>query len=288
MTNAGSRRLIAKFVDHTFTFVLVVMALLFVGILWKRLHVKPDRQATADRQSIDVGKNFGLRDIDWALNGRTLLLVLSTNCHFCSESAPFYQQIVEKLKTTDIKVVALFPQTVSEGKQYLQDLGVAIGEVRQVDFASLGLSKTPTLMIVNDKGIVGEIWVGKLGVNMQSAVLERLASNGESSNRLMSGSELLEAMRTDKNLVIVDVESRDQFKQEHIAGARNIPFDELETRLGNEISPSARVVVYDHDNLAGLSHHTLEVFVENGITNVAVLSGGYDGWKKLSGFSKND
>jgi hypothetical protein len=64
-----------------------------------------------------VGLNIkqSLPGVDWAKNKRTLVLALSTQCHFCTESAPFFQRI-RKETTKDLKMVAVLPQSVGDSQ----------------------------------------------------------------------------------------------------------------------------------------------------------------------------
>lgn len=57
-------------------------------------------------------------DITWNQNGQTLILALSRNCRFCTESAPFYKQLSQSKGNTHL--VALLPQSVDEGREYLE------------------------------------------------------------------------------------------------------------------------------------------------------------------------
>ena len=50
-----------------------------------------------------------LPGVDWAKNKRTLVLAISTQCHFCTESAPFFQRI-QKDRPKDLKMVAVLPK----------------------------------------------------------------------------------------------------------------------------------------------------------------------------------
>jgi hypothetical protein len=70
--------------------------------------------------------------------------------------------------------VAVLPQDVSEGRKYLNELGVPINEVRQSTLESLGVGGTPTLILVDNKGAVTDSWVGKLPPDKESEVLGHL------------------------------------------------------------------------------------------------------------------
>lgn len=132
--------------------------------------VSDDRRA----QAIRKGEKVNLPDVDWAKNGQTLLLVLSSGCHYCSESAPFYQRLV---KGSDISRIALLPQPVDEGKQYVESLGITVNEVRQVRLDSLRVPGTPTILMVDGAGVVTDSWFGVLSPEEETALLARVQMN---------------------------------------------------------------------------------------------------------------
>jgi hypothetical protein len=72
-----------------------------------------------------LGKTVSLPDTNWEKNGQTLVLALSTGCHYCTESAAFYKQLVQRRASKNTRLIAVFPQTVDLGRKYLNNLGVA-------------------------------------------------------------------------------------------------------------------------------------------------------------------
>jgi hypothetical protein len=125
------------------------------------------------------GRTLG---VDWTKNRRTLVLAISTTCHFCTDSVPFYRKLGAAEK--DVKMVAVLPQPVAEAKQYLGSAGVHVDEVRQVPLNTLGVMATPTLLLVNDVGVVTDIWVGKLQPDQETQVLTALEKKIAGVDRL--------------------------------------------------------------------------------------------------------
>jgi len=99
-----------------------------------------------------------LADINWRNNGRTLVLAISTDCHFCRESSQSYRRIAKKVGPS-IRIVAPPPQSAHEAKRYLEGEGVQVDAVRRV---SLEVTGTPTMLLVNAGGAVEKVWIGKL------------------------------------------------------------------------------------------------------------------------------
>lgn len=122
-----------------------------------------------------VGAKIALPGVDLAAQDKTLLLVLQKGCHYCSESAPFYQRLAREAadKAGQVKVVAVLPQAIDEGRSYLSELGVPALDVRQAQLGALSVGGTPTLILVS-RGTVTDVWVGKLDAAGESQVLSKL------------------------------------------------------------------------------------------------------------------
>ncbi len=121
-----------------------------------------------------IGEKVQIQNVDWGKNGQTLLVVLSKGCKFCSESAGFYQRLVkESADKTNQHVIAVFPQDVETGKNYLKELGIS-ADVIQTPLDSISVRGTPTLILVDGKGMVKESWIGRLPVQKEEEVLAHL------------------------------------------------------------------------------------------------------------------
>lgn len=153
---------------------IILVALLLGAVLVKRFLLAPSPQPIRE---ISAGTKVTLPGVDWGRNGKTLLLVLQKGCHFCSESAPFYQQLVRETSgRPDLAVMAVLPQATDEAKQYLGELNVPVQDVRQAALGSLGVSGTPTLLLIDNQGAVLQAWVGKLPAEQENEVLRKVRS----------------------------------------------------------------------------------------------------------------
>jgi len=100
---------------------------------------------------------IGLDGWDWGGHDRTLLLVLRKGCHFCEDSAPFYQRLVAKQQQDNPKVV----QSERLGVQALPG----------VPLQTLKVSGTPTLLLVDRSGTVLNTWIGVLSPRQELEVM---------------------------------------------------------------------------------------------------------------------
>jgi len=155
---------------------LITLALLLGAVLVKRylLHNPQPNQVIAEPQ-VKVGTKLSMEGVDWAKNQRTLLLALSTNCRFCTESAPFYQRLAEaRSRSANVKLLAVLPQELSESQKYLSDHGIIVDDIKQAMPSTIGVAGTPTLIMTDSDGIVTKSWVGKLPAEREGEVLSWL------------------------------------------------------------------------------------------------------------------
>lgn len=152
--------------------VAIVLVAVMIGAVLVRGYFF-SRPAEAPK-NIAAGTKVSLPGVEWERNGKTLVLALQKGCHFCSESAPFYQRLVQAAAAKGVKIVAVLPQPQDESRQYLEGLAIPVADIRQAALGSLNVKGTPTLILVNDKGEVAASWVGKLPSDKESDVLARL------------------------------------------------------------------------------------------------------------------
>lgn len=144
---------------------IVLVRQLFLGGIQTRAVAPQPGTAT------NLGTKLTLPGVDWSENKRTLVLALSSTCHFCTESAPFYQRLG---KEEGVRLIAVVPQDVTEGRAYLDRVRVPIGDVRQMPLDAIGVEGTPTLFLVDNEGRVSGKWVGKLSPDGESELLEQV------------------------------------------------------------------------------------------------------------------
>jgi thiol-disulfide isomerase/thioredoxin len=177
---------------------IIAVAMVGATVLVKNYLLRPPapalselRQAVVDRNSTGPAENsranrppptgpaagtqISVPGINWGDSEETIVLALSDKCHFCTESAPFYQKLTRELADRkSVRVVAVFPQQVEAGKKYLDGLNVPITQLAQATLDSLGVRGTPTLLIVDKSGTVKQSWVGRLTAERETEVLSRI------------------------------------------------------------------------------------------------------------------
>jgi hypothetical protein len=193
MNNNNSK--FARGVEISMNISIIVLALIGATVLVKDYLLRSQKPAATEVQQTAAklpptattsappktgpveGTQLNVPGVAWNESNETILLALSKGCHFCSQSAPFYQKLTQQLaQRKDVRVIAVLPQEVGEAKQYLDELGVPIRDVRQASLNSIGVRGTPTLIIVDNAGKVKQSWIGQLNTERESEVLSRLGT----------------------------------------------------------------------------------------------------------------
>jgi len=163
----------AKRIELFANVAIILVACLFAIILVKTYFFdrRLQQPATSEKQVADKISSSSL-NVDWKNSEQTLVLALSNTCHFCTESAPFYQKVA--MNKGKVRLIAVLPQSIEDGQAYLKKLGVTVDEVKQLRLDAMGVQGTPTLFLVNSSGVITDKWVGKLMPDQESMVLKAL------------------------------------------------------------------------------------------------------------------
>lgn len=156
---------------------IIVVAASVAGFLVTKAVIPAGADRTSSERNISPGMKVSLSNINWRGNHNTLLFVVAKGCHYCSESAPFYQELLSTISgRNDVKAIAVVPGTESEGRAYLAGLGLSMSDVRQAPLEQIGVRGTPTLVLVNGSGVATAVWVGELASETESEVLAKLGA----------------------------------------------------------------------------------------------------------------
>ena len=127
----------------------------------------------------EVGEQFDqLRQVLPAGSQKALVVALSPTCHFCNESMPFYKRLIDERnqKGSGVKIIAAVPaeEAKAEEAQKFAAAGVQPDQLVHVDFASIKVPGTPTIMLVDNQGKILNVWVGKQDSDGEGKILETL------------------------------------------------------------------------------------------------------------------
>ena len=147
---------------ETFTNVFVVVFLISSAVVFFR-YQNVDAKHANGQARITAGSRFVINEVNWSDNEMTLVFALSTQCHYCNESAEFFKRTINIIsKQPKAGFMAIFPQDENAARDYLSRQGVSIPRIRSLNPSSIGIRGTPTLLLVDRLGIIRRIWEGRV------------------------------------------------------------------------------------------------------------------------------
>lgn len=125
------------------------------------------------------GEQFAqIKDVLPAGTSKALVVAVQPGCHFCNDSMPFYKRLLDERnqKNSPVKFIAAVPaeEAKAEETQKFAAVGAQPDHMVKIDFSSIKVPGTPTLLLVDNQGKVLDVWVGKLDSDKEKEVLEVL------------------------------------------------------------------------------------------------------------------
>lgn len=139
---------------------------------------KPQPPAGGPPQA-EVGEQFDqLRQVVPAGSQKALVVALSPTCGFCNESMPFYKRLIDERnqKGSGVKIIAAVPaeEVKAEEAKKFAEVGAQPDSLVTMDFASIKVPGTPTILLVDNQGKVLDVWVGKQDSGGEEKIIETL------------------------------------------------------------------------------------------------------------------
>jgi len=104
-----------------------------------------------------------------------------------------------------------------------------------------------------------------------------LATTWQVSAKDISQTQLQQIMKNDKQIILLDVRTVEEFEEGHIPNAVNIPHKELEARLA-ELTDAKNTQVVIYCRSGRRAEVAREVLVKNGFNELDHLSGDFNAW----------
>jgi hypothetical protein len=161
-----------KALDIAVSAAIVVSAVCFVFLVY--LHFRPNQDQRANipivtASTIARGEHFPVSTFDQSHNG-ALVFALQIGCHFCQESMPFYKTLTQQAMNSGRTIVYVFPNPIADSRAYLKQSGLPEGNLIQSDLRNIKVAGTPTLILLDNKNTVENVWIGKLSPERQKQV----------------------------------------------------------------------------------------------------------------------
>jgi thioredoxin-related protein len=156
--------------------VVLLSAFCYLGIK-SILDNKNQSQILQDK--ISQGKLFGnLEKLpNFKNSNKTLIIGLSSSCHFCNESIPFYKKLAKtvSLYKNNINLVSVFREDKFFVENYFSKHNLQIATISNVDFGEIDVSGTPTLILIDEQKRIVETWRGRLDTAREEEVLSKIS-----------------------------------------------------------------------------------------------------------------
>jgi thioredoxin-related protein len=151
--------------DTVANIAIIVTCVVALALMVNRFFFNQPTAAGGPPQA-EVGEQFDqIRQVLPAGSQKALLVVLSPTCHFCDESMPFYKRLIDERnqKGSGVKIIAAVPAEEAKAPeaQKFAAAGVKPDSLVTIDFASIKVPGTPTVLLVDNQGKVLDVWVGK-------------------------------------------------------------------------------------------------------------------------------
>jgi hypothetical protein len=154
----------------THVFLIGVCCLAGGLLIEQRFFSQPD--AGADPGQNLVGREVQLPGADWQASPISVVLQISSTCHFCNESMPFYKQLVaaRQAGTAKVPVIVASRDAVAVMQKHLEEEQVTVDKVLHSRLDAFP-PVTPTVYVVDSRGLVKRVFVGKLDSSGEKELL---------------------------------------------------------------------------------------------------------------------
>ena len=163
-------RVLARLADG-FIILVSVVVLGVIGIRYTSLLElpiqSPANQAVGEQlDSVALG-------VDFDAGAKTLIMVLHSDCVFCQQSVPFYRRLLES-NTADTQMVVAASPDDDAMINYLEAEDINPDTLVFVEPEMVPVPGTPTLLLVDDQGLITHAWVGLLSDDREAEVIDAL------------------------------------------------------------------------------------------------------------------
>lgn len=204
------------------------------------------------------GAHIALPNVEWHDGVRNVVLLASASCPACNDSIGLYRSLGDYAREVpELRFVIAAADDVDTVRAWADTHGVQYDVLVDLRGAvSLGFTLTPTLLLIDDIGVVTDILLRRLSPDEESMLWERLRRPDSISplSNTRYTAEIDEAefqdliVKEGKRVVVIDVRSRFDYQVSRAGRVGiNIPIDELAIRGAVELMgrPEAETVVVD-------------------------------------------
>ncbi len=215
----------------------------------------PKKEATRARAYLELGQSLGLPASSLAGAERVVVLMLDTRCAACEGGASFYHSLADVIsKVPGLRFIVLTDTSKHDAIEWLNRHDIrGANTLRVASRAQFGFMMTPTLVVLDSKGVITDLIESQLSADAERALLARL--NDASKPPLRIAQSIREVFLNDSpgfrlgaTDQVIDPRDRISFRQGHSERAINIPRDELLVRGPAELTMNQLVYLDCQDS----------------------------------------
>lgn len=252
-----------KYFSHLVN-ILIFLTLVSITVYVVRSYIASPKASPV----ISRGNTLEIRSVDWKNADQWVVLFLQTGCNYSDLSKPMYEKIAEKFyEDADRKLLIISPEKDSLFEKYIESFNVPGAGFVKTSFSKLGIDATPTMLLVDNTGVVQEVFKGKLPFKREMELLTSLGIS-VSDSRFVEVSDIPE-LNNNIPINVIDVRSRSDYQVGIHPSSKNIPLDELKIRAVNEFSLEQHIIIYgDSDDVSAKAYDLLK---QEGFQYVKIL-----------------
>lgn len=149
---------------HLGTNMLLAASLVWLGInVWQsRTHPPTNRGPKVPFAFTRGTAGPVVKGVDYSLRDRSLVVFVSTTCHYCEASIPFYNKLhaLSLDPREKLGFYAVFPEPEGAVRDAKARLGLVANTLSGVRFQDIGVHSTPTSLLIDRRGLIAEAWIG--------------------------------------------------------------------------------------------------------------------------------
>ncbi|MDP2998630.1 MAG: hypothetical protein Q8N47_14180 [Bryobacterales bacterium] len=153
-----------RFLDNVANWASIVVCLVVLITVVDHYAISRSAERRNHRSVLGIGLLLPrLPGVGYDRANMSVLVFLSGKCIACTESQADYVQLLEAAERSEgrVRIIAVLRESV----QSIEGFNARLPSIEIKDFAAYGVFGTPTVVVVDNKGIVRDFWIGRLTKN---------------------------------------------------------------------------------------------------------------------------
>ncbi len=170
-------------VETIANYLIVITSVTCMLLLGFRFLANPGTGIKSAAQGYRPGDKLTLNEVpvDFSKAPQTLLLVMSSQCRFCTASMPFYHDLLKTTSTMSkqTRVVAggLLEKPASL-QTYLNEYDLRVDEIVTIPAGKTKFQVTPTILLIDASGTIKGVWTGMLDTEQAQRDVVKVMTTG--------------------------------------------------------------------------------------------------------------